>query len=228
VKKVILKIITITMVLCIFLTINTSFCAADTITYIIADDVTIDESEVAEIEIPVTVSDNQGMMGFMILVSYDDNILSPVSVVRGSALGAGMLNDSIGASQSGQLKIMWTGSENMYANGLIFKLKFKLLNKDFESTQITFDYSKPDTFNEQYEDVTLSFDNCNVYNNSNVLKGDVNGDGMINIIDATEIQKYLASIIEFDNQAKKSADFNGDSFINVVDATGIQKYLVNL
>ena len=61
-----------------------------------------------------------------------------------------------------------------------------------------------------------------------VVKGDVNGDGLINIVDATEIQKYLADICELDETAKKSADFNEDSTVNVVDATDIQKYLVNL
>ncbi len=225
-KKVILKIVTITIVVCMLLSINTSFYA-DTVSYIIAEDVTVNENT-KEIEIPVSISENQGIMGFMILVSYDSNILKPVSVERGSALGAGLLNDSIGASQDGLMKIMWTGSENMYTDGLLFKLKFKLLSKDFKSTQISFDYSKPDTFNEQYDDVKLSFDNCNVLNTAYNLKGDVDGDGVISIMDATAIQKYLADISELEDSAKESADFNEDNTINVVDATDIQKYLVNI
>ena len=227
-KKVILNIMTITIVMCMLLSVNTSFYAVDTVTYVMADDVTVKESSTTQIEVPVSISENQGVMGFMLLVSYDSNILAPVSIERGNALGTGLLNDSIGVSESGLIKIMWTGSENMYSNGLLFKVKFNLLTNDFDNTLISLDYSQPDTFNEQYEDVKLSFDNCNVYNKSKVLKGDVNGDGLINIVDATEIQKYLADICELDETAKKSADFNEDSTVNVVDATDIQKYLVNL
>lgn len=225
-KKVILKAVTITIVVCMLVSVNTSFYA-DALSYIIAEDVTVNENT-NEIEIPVSISENQGVMGFMILVTYNSNILKPVSVERGSALGAGLLNDSIGASQAGLMKIMWTGSENMYTDGLIFKLKFKLLTKDFKSTQVSFDYSQPDTFNEQYDDVKLSFDNCNILNLACKLKGDVNGDDVISIMDATDIQKYLADISELDDSAKKSADFNDDNTINVVDATDIQKYLVNI
>ncbi len=225
-KKVILKIVTITIVLCMLLSINTSFYA-DTVTYIIAEDVIINENT-DEIEIPVYISENQGIMGFMIFVTYGSHILKPVSVERGNALGAGLLNDSIGASEDGLIKIMWTGSENMYTDGLIFKLKFKVLSKNFHSAHISFKYSQPDTFNEQYDDVKLAFDECNVINTSCKLKGDVDGNNVISIMDATAIQKYLADINELDDSAKKLADFNGDNTINVVDATDIQKRLANI
>lgn len=226
-KKVILKILSITIALLMLLSVNVSFYATDALSYIIAEDVIISAEDTQVIEVPVSVSENQGVMGFMILVSYDSDILAPVSVERGEALGSGLLNDSIGAEESNVFKVMWTGSENSYADGILFKLKFKLLTNDFDSTKISFDYSQPDTFNEKYDDVYFSFDNSTVYNQSGVLIGDVNGDGLVNIVDATEIQKYLADIVEFDETARKSADFNSDNRISVVDATDIQKYLVN-
>lgn len=58
--------------------------------------------------------------------------------------------------------------------------------------------------------------------------GDVNGDGVISILDATEIQKYLASISELNNNQISVADVNKDGVISIVDATEIQKFIAEL
>ena len=53
------------------------------------------------------------------------------------------------------------------------------------------------------------------------ILGDVNGDGIVNVKDATLIQKYAAEMTVELNL--KLADFNKDGLINVKDATDIQK-----
>jgi len=60
------------------------------------------------------------------------------------------------------------------------------------------------------------------------LLGDVNLDGVLNIRDATAIQKHLASLVALDESALTVADFNQDSKINIKDATAIQKRLAGL
>ena len=60
------------------------------------------------------------------------------------------------------------------------------------------------------------------------LKGDVNGDGVISIADATTLQKYLANIVDFDDKQLAVADTNGDGSVSIADATQIQKYLANI
>ena len=69
------------------------------------------------------------------------------------------------------------------------------------------------------------------------LKGDVDNNGIINVVDATDIQKYVANLTDENgnkfidvNNAEDVyvADVNGDGIINVVDATLIQKYIVRL
>lgn len=69
------------------------------------------------------------------------------------------------------------------------------------------------------------------------LKGDVDNNGIINVVDATDIQKYVVNLTDENgnkfidvNNAEDvyAADVNGDSVINVVDATLIQKYIVKL
>lgn len=55
---------------------------------------------------------------------------------------------------------------------------------------------------------------------------DVNGDGKVNISDATLIQKHCAEINVLKPEKLKNADVDGDGRVNVTDATVLQKLLV--
>lgn len=59
-----------------------------------------------------------------------------------------------------------------------------------------------------------------------VILGDVNGDGVLTIADATLIQKYLANIVSLDSKQLAAADVNQDGTIDVIDVTKIQMSLV--
>ncbi len=59
--------------------------------------------------------------------------------------------------------------------------------------------------------------------------GDVDRDGTVSVMDATEIQLVLAQMKPFvDETAKANADFDGDGAISVMDATEIQLKLVGI
>ena len=58
--------------------------------------------------------------------------------------------------------------------------------------------------------------------------GDVNLDGVFNVIDATYVQKYIVGNIDkFSFGQTLSADFNKDNEISILDATSMQKEIVN-
>ena len=57
------------------------------------------------------------------------------------------------------------------------------------------------------------------------LTGDVDGNGVLTVSDATLIQKYSANITDFTSEQKKLADVNGDGTVNVLDSTEIQKLI---
>ena len=61
-----------------------------------------------------------------------------------------------------------------------------------------------------------------------LMIGDTNGDGKINILDATQIQKHLAKLVTLTPEQEAVADTNHDGKINILDATQIQKYLAKL
>ena len=56
--------------------------------------------------------------------------------------------------------------------------------------------------------------------------GDVNLDGRVDILDATEISKYIVSISTLSDVQRELADYNHDGLINIVDATEILKLIV--
>ena len=58
--------------------------------------------------------------------------------------------------------------------------------------------------------------------------GDVNKDGVVNVVDATKIMKYSAELIDETEINLKYADVNGDGIVNVTDATAVQKALAGI
>ncbi len=61
-----------------------------------------------------------------------------------------------------------------------------------------------------------------------LLLGDVNRDGKLNIRDATLIQKHLAKLASLDDEQMIIADITLDKKVNIKDATTIQKKIANL
>lgn len=64
--------------------------------------------------------------------------------------------------------------------------------------------------------------------NDNIMKGDINLDKVISIVDSTLVQKYIIGNTDFDGTQIYNADYDGDGIITVADATEIQKKVVGL
>lgn len=61
---------------------------------------------------------------------------------------------------------------------------------------------------------------------SGKILGDANGDGRVDVKDATLVQKHVVKMAEISSENLAVADFNGDGKIDVKDASAIQKYVV--
>lgn len=59
-------------------------------------------------------------------------------------------------------------------------------------------------------------------------KGNVGGDGELNILDVTTIQRYIAFLIPFTGAQAATADINYDGVIDIYDASHIQEVLAHL
>lgn len=58
-----------------------------------------------------------------------------------------------------------------------------------------------------------------------VKLGDVNGDGVVNIIDVTSIQRHLAMIGQLDGIYLHAADANQSGAVDISDATNVQMFI---
>lgn len=104
-------------------------------------------------------------------------------------------------------------------------------------------YTLSQAYMEDVYGVREMVESGNVEYTSSVYRiGDVNKDGVLNIKDATLIQKKLASLVELEDSiiggngddaystgiCYSYADFNRDKSVNIKDATAIQKYLAGI
>ena len=60
------------------------------------------------------------------------------------------------------------------------------------------------------------------------LLGDADLNGIINIKDATYIQKYSAVLVTFSDKEFIAADANGTGTVNITDATVLQKFIAQM
>ncbi len=126
--------------------------AADNPT-VYADAVTTEPGE--EISIPVTISGNAGIMGFMMSVTYDEEILTPTAVTIGELL-SGNFDHNMAESEAGEYDILWSGTEDAIGDGVLYTLTFTVADTaQAGTTEIGLSYSQADTFNEAWEDVVL-------------------------------------------------------------------------
>ncbi len=65
-------------------------------------------------------------------------------------------------------------------------------------------------------------------NPSYVKYGDVNLDFKVNVLDATEIQRYKALLVQIYDEQIVNADVDGDGVVSIMDATEIQRYSAHI
>ena len=103
----------------------------------------------------------------------------------------------------------WTKA--LYSNGC-----YVTISSDFKNDKITL-YA-------QWKKIGT---NLSINNTTEVIKGDVNGDGALTINDVTKLQRYLAEFESFNDKQMKAADVNNDGEVSVKDITAMQCLINN-
>ncbi len=109
-----------------------------------------------DITVPVYIKNNPGLMGYKIIISYDNNVFTPVKVAKGDAISGGMFDDSISNTTKDQFFVVWSGTENSSGNGKLFTVTFHTAKDVKGQKTISISYSQDDTFNESWKDVKLN------------------------------------------------------------------------
>ncbi len=131
----------------------------------------------------------------------------------------------------------------------LVKAVFKLIDKTAADTEVSLnlvtlslndeDSTEPESFyaviskgfiNKEYLSVFETYTEINPDEASSEPKltvGDVNGDGSIDVLDATLIQKYTVDKIALTNNQLIVSDVNDDGVTDVLDSNQIQKFTVD-
>lgn len=126
---------------------------------IYADTITAESGE--SVTIPIKIQNNKCFMGFAVIVTYDENVFTPVSVSKGSML-SGMFNDSIATSTNNSFKVVYTGTGNITADGTMFNVVFDVAEGVSGKYEILLSYSQQDTFNENWDNVVFACEDIDV------------------------------------------------------------------
>ena len=110
------------------------------------------------IRVPISISNNNGFMGFGINIEYDISAFEPLKVIGGENLVNGSLNDSIGGTiKNGLLKIVYSGDENINFDGVMFYVDFYVKEDCIaDNYELAISYSQGDTFDEAWKDVKFN------------------------------------------------------------------------
>lgn len=108
------------------------------------------------VQIPVYIKDNPGLMGFMLTFDYDAEVLTPVSVNYGSIISGGLQDNIEGDAVPGSFRVYWSGSENLMQNGILFYISAEVAASAVGNTEISVGFSQSDTFDEDFNDVSLA------------------------------------------------------------------------
>ena len=171
-----------------------------------------------EISIPVTITNNPGLISAEFSVQYDRSVLEWTGVEMGDF--AGSFDGTPGSD------ITWYAEDprtNVTTDGVIAILKFKV--KDgvtAAETDITITYDADDVFNADEENVALRVIPGTVKIDS-YLPGDINGDGIVNNKDVTRLMRHIK--YQDVEVVKAALDVNGDGIVNNKDVTRLMRYI---
>lgn len=105
------------------------------------------------VKVPIYLKNNNGIIGFKLILKYDSSLLAPVSVENG-LINGGLQDNIEGDSVPGEFCVYWAGTENVYDDGIWLYLNFEVNSRArSQNTTVKVSYSQEDTFNEDFEDV---------------------------------------------------------------------------
>lgn len=158
--------------------------------------------------VKVKLSGNPGIIGLKISVDYPMEKVKAVSVSRGEILKKGNFNTNMGIND-GHFDVLWSNSENIYDDGVLFEAAFKVQDNVTEDFQITLSYSAEDTFNEAWDDVTLNCRPISVHL--------LSSEAAEKTEPSTETLTQAETVIQLPSPTEKQLTMDDSDILNAVD-----------
>jgi hypothetical protein len=179
-----------------------------------------------EVTVDVTLHNNQGVTQYFLTMKYDAAKLTYVKAERSAALSESFNVDERSAGVLGISAGTQTGTDNFDEPLALFSVTFKI-NEGVADGDIglTLDYSGLwDGIESNQKIIKPHVEQGNV-KVANVLYGDVNNDGNVNILDLSRLQRFFNGVDNSNNNFNAAnADTNGDGVLNILDLSRLRRY----
>ena len=176
---------------------------------------------------PHTITDDETSVS---IILKDDASLSVIQLTNTDDINTAALQNRETIALAFDIQLLKDGDAIQPTDMVTVKIPYD--NADAKVYRVEEDNSFSN-MNADYQDGYLVFntDHFSVYvvtEEVSLILGDVDGDGEVTIIDATFIQRYLASLAIPFEMNEATADTDGDGEITIIDATFIQRHLASL
>lgn len=172
-----------------------------------------------EVRIMLKLSNNPGINSLRLKIAYDPGVFTLVSASDQGIFGrAPTSSKNISVNP---YTMVWASDGNTTENGGLVELVFRVSETAEVGTK-RIALTAEQVFNQAEEVVAVAAKDISV-NIRRLAPGDANGDGEIDLRDATRLLQYFA---DWDVTVEKdAADVNGDGEIDLRDATRLLQYL---
>ena len=183
----------------------------------------------SKLTLTVGLSNNPGINTLVINVGYDTDALSVASVENGKVFDAAHGGSMFDVNTKKCPMVIYFDESsvgNVSADGVLVTVVFDVKQvKDDYSLTLAVDNSNTYACGEGIFPVDVEF-SVSAVTEFTVMKGDVNGDGKVNVTDGNMILLYVLGKRVADSTIMKAIDINEDGKINVYDCNMIKRLIV--
>ncbi len=115
----------------------------------------LEQAESKTWNIPVTLTGNDGCMGFYMTFTYDPDHIKILKIDRGSITQEGVFDDNH-KLHKGTCDVLWSGTDEVKEDGTMFVIQVESQSSSLSKGDIHLSYSTDDTFDGAYAPVTWS------------------------------------------------------------------------
>jgi hypothetical protein len=180
-------------------------------TVLIVEDRTM--SEGSTVQIPINLVNARNISNMDITLTYDPEVLQATEVLQGSLTATTLFDSNI---MAGKVLTAFVSETGMSGTGSVALLRFNVVGNKGDSSILEFTLAKGNDFTTRAE-IDLTTQNGLFTVDGEKLKGDCDGDGDVDNVDASiAIEMAVGKI-----QARLIADMNDDGQVTSFDAAEI-------
>lgn len=178
------------------------------------------------VDVAISIHNNPGIASTKLKINYDTNALTLKKVTDAGVLGSTAHSPSLTSPYT----LYWnngSATENFVANGTIATLEFEINEHAEKGTYpISISFTEDDIFNVNMDIVSLDSNDGEI-EVTDVILGDLDLDGKVNVKDNMILSRFVAEWPEYNENTVNTAaaDLNYDGKINVKDDMILSRHI---